>query len=348
MKEKEVIVDMLLSQPRSHYNLDRTKIMMRCPWCGDSRSNPNETNFNVRIPDDQVSQWLYICFRASCGKSGIINQDFLRMLGHDNYQANVYLARINKESRKNKKFNIKGKRAISNFPNSNDKLNMLKLKYVNDRLGLELTNIDLMKLKINTNLEELYKLNYLKIPERKSFYYSQLSSHTVGFISSYNDYLICRNVSNNEKIKRYTILDIFEDDKSEEKFKFYVIPTHIDILSQEPIVINICEGTFDILSIYYNTDIGKDYDNTVYVAVCGSSYHSTITHLIRQYGLTDIIINIFSDSNIKPSEYENIHNSVKIYCNTIRTNVFYNDFHGEKDFGISKDNIIVKKYASYK
>jgi hypothetical protein len=339
MKGKEQVLNILMEQlDRAHYNLDRTKIYARCPYCQDSRTNKSETNFNIRIPDDEDPRWLYICFRSSCGEKGVIDQNFMRMLSSDNYEANVYLNKVNRKGRKLKSFREKGRRLIENFPSPSDKLSLAKLKYINGRLGTSLKLNDLVKLKIHTHFETLYRYNDLKFPEKKASYYKKLSNHGIAFISAYNDYLIVRNATKNDKIKRYTVVDLFESEVSDaEKFKFYVIPTKVDVMTTEPIVINMAEGTFDILSVYFNIDVDKEYKNRIYASVSGSTYEKALTHLIRQYGLVDIIVNIFSDDNIEISVYQKICQRIQRYTNSIEMKVYYNDI--ADDFGVPKDQI---------
>jgi hypothetical protein len=344
MDGKDIVTNILLQQDHAKYNLDKTKIYFRCPFCGDSRTNRYETNFNVRIPTDDDPRWLYICFRATCGEHGSITPEFLRMLSHDNHQANVYLKKVNKNTKKKKSFREKGRRALESFPSPSDKVSMAKLKYLNDRLGLSLTIKDLVRLKISTDFGSLYKFNDLTFPEKKRKYYEKLSLHGLAFISAYNDYLIVRNATENQSIKRYTVLDIFEGDITDaDKFKFYVIPTQVNVMSTKPIVINLSEGSFDILSIYFNTEIDHKYKNRIYASVSGSSYEKTITHLIRQYGLVDIIVNIFSDDNIPIEDYEKLYRRIQRYTNSLVMKVYYNDAEKQKDFGVSKDKIKIRE-----
>lgn len=338
---KDIILDILLSQPHAKYNLDKTEIYLRCPFCGDSRSNRNETNFAVRIPDELNCKWPYICYRASCGAKGIITPDFLRMIGQDNFDANVYLNTVNRSILNSKKFKSKNKRNIVNFPVQEDRLSLAKLKYLNTRLGTNLNLRDLFKLKIHTDLKKLLFYNEVDIPLSKLKHYTDLANYGIAFISAYNDYLIVRNVTDSKKIKRYTNVDIFGNDVDGDKYKFYVVPTTIDIVSPEPTVINIAEGTFDVLSIYLNFDIDSKYDNHIYASISGSAYESTITHLIRQYGLVDIILNVFSDDNIKLDTYRNLCKRVSKYTNSLNMTVYYNSIG--KDFGVPRSKIKLQR-----
>jgi len=343
MDGKAVVLDILMNQlERAHYNLDKTKVYGRCPYCGDSRSNRSETNFNIRIPTDDDPRWLYICFRASCGQHGAITPEFLRMIGSDRHDANVYLNRINATARKAKRFKEKGRKAFVNFLSPNDKLSLAKLDYINGRLGTKLSLVDLMKLKIHTSLNMLLKSNEVVIPVKKERYYNDLSLYGICFISAYGDYVVVRNTTKSKKIGRYTMIDVFEGDMVDgEKFKFYIIPTKIDLMSPRPTVINMAEGGFDILSVYLNIEPRLSYENQIHVSVSGSSYERALIQLIRQYGLVDIAINFFSDDNIQLDVYQKICNRVRPYTNSLDARVIYNDLND--DFGVPKSQIKIRE-----
>jgi hypothetical protein len=261
------------------------------------------------------------------------------MLGSDNHQANVYLNKVNRLSKKEKRFRGKHKRELENFPSPVNKLTLAKLEYLNKRLGTSLSPADLLKLKIHLDFENLYKYNDLVFPEKRAWYYKKLSQTGIAFISAYNEYLTVRNTVAKSKSDRYTVVDVWEGDNSE-KHKFYVIPTKIDVLSPDPTVINMSEGSIDILSVFLNLDIGKEYDNRIYAAVSGSTYERALTHLIRQHGLTDIIVHIYSDDNINIEYFEELARRVSQYTNSMRLYVHYNT--KSDDFGVPREMIEIE------
>jgi|HigsolmetaAR203D_1030402.scaffolds.fasta_scaffold00719_17 hypothetical protein len=332
---------LLSSLEKSGFNTGKTEIVSICPFCNGGRKK--ERSFYVSIPTKEKPRFLYKCFRASCRQGqtkGYITPDFLRMLDCNNYEANIYLNSLNKQASKEKKFSRKLIRNIKNFPSPENKLSKAKLKYINDRLGLNLTFKDLYKLKIHTDMEELFEYNGITIPKNKEYYYRNLSDHGIGFISTYNDYIIIRNVTGTDKIRRYSIVDIFEDEDDIDKFKTYNIPTKIDILSPDPVELIMAEGTFDILSVYFNIEDEKEF-NRIYCSVSGSSYEKTINHYIRQYGLLDLIIKIYSDTGIELSYFEKIYKNIKRYTNSLEMFVYYNKKY--KDFGVSKKEIDIQE-----
>ena len=162
-----------------------------------------------------------------------------------------------------------------------------------------------------------------------------MSDYGVSFISTYNDYVIIRDASKNSKLKkRYTNIPIFG--KENTISKAYTIPSQIDLLSTEPIVINIAEGAFDILGVYYNTNYDKKYKNKLYIAACGSGIVNTLFQFIKQYGLLNCKINIFADSDVTIEKFEKLK-KLKPYLIKFDVNVYYNTL--SKDFGVPKKEI---------
>jgi hypothetical protein len=343
IKDDTVLIELLLQNLRiARFNIEKTEITSICPFCNGGRSK--DKSFYISIPTKEKPRFLYYCHRANCREHGYIKPQFLRMIDADNYEANVYLSKLNKTKFGEKKFKYKDSRYIKNFPSSNTKESKAKVKYLNDRLGLSLELKDLVKLKIHTDMKDLYSKNEVKFPEKKEKYYSLLSDYGLCFVSSYNDYIIVRNATDTEKIKRYTMIDIFEDDIDGDKFKTYNIPTRIDILSPDTIEINLAEGTFDILSVYFNITKGhKDSFNKIFCSVSGSTYEKILTHFIRQYGLLNIVVKIYSDSNVTLTYYESIYKKIRNYVNHIEMHVYYNTVEKEKDFGVSKDRIKIQE-----
>lgn len=334
---------LLSSLNKSGFNTDKSEIVAVCPYCGGGRKQ--ERTFYVSIPTKEKPRYLFRCFRASCrgGQTkGYVTPDFLRMIDCNNYEANIYLNGLNKEALKEKRFTQKGARNIKNFPSPDDKLSKAKLKYINDRLGIKLTFKDLYKLKIHTNMNELFKYNDVSIDKKKEYYYKNLSDHGIAFISTYNDYVTIRNATGTDKIKRYTIVDIFEAEDDIDKFKTYNIPTKIDLLSISPIELILTEGSFDILSVFFNIE-NEDYFNKIYCSVSGASYERIINHYIRQHGLLDLIIKIYSDSEVELSYYEKIYKSIKRYTNSLEMYVYYNRKEKQKDFGVPKSEIQIEE-----
>ena len=113
--------------------------------------------------------------------------------------------------------------------------------------------------------------------------------------------------------------------------KLYCIPGEIDILDPEPADINIAEGAFSILGAYLHTNLGRDHRNNLWLANCGSEYNNTLTHIVKQFGLLDVCLHIWSDSEIKVSKYERLVKDLRGHMNFVSVQVHYNT--KAEDFG---------------
>lgn len=337
------IINFLLDQPMARKSVSEKELTMRCPFCGDSTKSQMSTNFYISIDQESDSFLCYKCFRASCNVSGVVDQYFLERLGFSKYDCvrdlNSYMTQRNRSSKNNKKYKSKIRKELTNVINTKDSISDKKLAYINNRLGLSLSYEDIYRLKINLNLSDLLNINEIEIPNNKSYYYNNLSTYGVSFISTYNDYVIVRDISKGNKLhKRYTNINIF--DNYDNVTKAYSIPRKINLLSTEPTVINITEGAFDIIGVYYHLDIDREYENQLYLAVSGSGMYNTILHYIREYGLIDLKINIFSDSDVSRDKYSNLY-KLKKYLYNFNVTIYYNT--KSKDFGVRSDEIEIIK-----
>ena len=332
------LVEFLLLQPCAHISPSERELTFRCPFCGDSRSSSTTTSFSINIDPKSENFLRYQCFRASCLSKGVVNEEFLSMLGFSRYDNVSEIFKFN--NKKNKKIGgkyiSKHKKELLYCINDKNKVNDVKLKYINKRLDLDLTYNDLEDLKIILDFQNLIDYNKIQINDpKKQYYYDNLSKYGIAFISAYNDYVIVRDISKSNKLKRrYINVNIF--DNYENVTKMYCIPTTIDLLSREPTVINVAEGVFDIISIYKNFDIDREYDNQIFVAACGAGIINTIIHYIKQYGIIDAKINIFSDADVDIKKYKKIDN-IKKYLINPKITVYYNKLN--KDFGVTPNQI---------
>ena len=329
---------LLTTLNRSHIIPSGKELACACPFCGDSKSDQFATSFYINIDPTSEKFMQYHCFRAACNASGIINEEFLDNLGFTNRDCvkdlNMFFA--NRGISVGGKYRSKNSKSLVNVINTKNPLSEKKREYINKRLGLDLSYEDLYNLKINLNLMELLKLNEIKIPQDKSYYYSNLSDAGISFLSAYNDYVIVRDVTKSKRLKkRYTNVNIF--DSYDNVTKAYCIPADIDLLDPEPSIINISEGVFDILSVKYNMKHTK-HRNQIYLAACGSGIIKTLMSYIQQYGLLNCKINIYSDSDVSIDKYEKLE-YLKPYLKSPDITIHYNDMPGEKDFGVPKNRI---------
>lgn len=335
----EEIINFLLDQPMARKSVSEKELTMRCPFCGDSTKSQMSTNFYINIDKESDKFLCYKCFRASCNASGIVDQYFLERLGFSKYdcirELNSYMIQKNKSNKNIRRYKSKIRKELSNVINTKTELSDRKLSYINHRMGLNLSYKDIYDLKINLDLNYLLKINNIEIPKNKTYYYNKLSGYGVSFISTYNDYVIIRDISKSNKLhKRYTNINIF--DNYDNVTKSYSIPRKINLLSTEPTVLNITEGAFDIIGVYYHLDIDRNYENQIFAASSGSGIVNVILHYIREYGLIDLKINIFSDADVSIDMYKKLY-KLKKYLYNFDITIYYNSI--EKDFGVEKSKI---------
>lgn len=329
--------DALLSLPRAKRSISGSEISFRCPFCGDSKSDPYATSFSVNVDPESEKFGQYQCFRANCQTHGIINSEFMYMIGFNNYEAEKDISKFigGKSIKVDGVYKTRHKNELCNVINTYDEVSEVKRKYINKRLGLNLSYEDLYRFKINLDLLDLLKINDIDIPNKSMQYYRNLSDYGISFISAYNDYAIIRDISKSGKLKkRYTNISIFGSDKSISKA--YCIPTEFDLMCPEPTVINISEGAFDILGVYHHIKIDKKYNNKLYLAACGSGIVNTLFSYIQEYGIINCKINIFADSDVSIDKFNKVK-KLEPYLMKYDVNVFYNTM--SKDFGVPKNQI---------
>ena len=336
----EELVDFLKGQPLAKTSLNGKQVTFKCPYCHDLKS-ANSTNFSVSIDITDNKSMIYQCFRAECLARGRVDQDFLNLLGFDQYDVIMDLTKHNRKAVKlisgtNAAYKGKHKKAISNVVNTiDDKTNVIKLRYINNRLGLNLTYKDIYALKINLDCYHLLKFNQVNIPSNLDNLYKKYGDYGVSFISAYNDYVIIRDISKDGRLPhRYNNVNIFNN--YDDATKMYVIPTKIDLLSPERTVLNVSEGALDMLGVFHNLDIDREYKNQIHAAACGAGLTNVVMHYIREYGLTNIKINVFSDDDVKIKAYQSL-NRIKPYVDEFDVNIYYNTI--SKDYGVPKEMV---------
>lgn len=281
----------------------------------------------------------YKCFRADCGAKGVLTSRVLDMLGCRDMETMIELDNYNKTIRitKDQDFISKSKRSyqIVNVIRSDDET---KLQYLNKRLGIEFTPELLRRFKIQLSLYSFLDINFIKTLAFSKYRCDLLDEYAICFLSMYEDYLICRDITEKKLTgNRYTIYRASGRPKPNDT-KLYSIPTELDLLDPSPAEINVAEGTFSIIGAYLHCDgIGRSARNNIWLANCGSEYEKTVMHVVKQYGLVDAIIHIWSDSEIKIGKYEELYDRIHGRTNIHGMYVHYNT--KEEDFGYPANKI---------
>lgn len=324
--------------PGAKFASGKRAINFRCPFCGDS-SNPRSAHFYLLLNEN--SPIIYYCHRASCNATGILTHSLLMEWGIYDIKLSVELAKHNKTAltySENKKYVDKSVYNLSNNFILDNKLSRYKLDYINKRLGTNLSYNEILKRKIVLNLGDLLDSNKIYNYTRDNTIMKQLNDNFIGFISRDNAFLNMRNLEISKVYKsidkRYINYSIFN--KFDNSQKYYTIPAEIDLLNPNRIKLNIAEGPFDILSVFYN--LRNQEDHSIYSAIGGRGYLNLIKSFILNDNLSYIEIHLYIDNDIPHYIINNVKNFVSIY--NIPLFVHRNMKEGEKDFGVSKDRII--------
>lgn len=328
-----------IRQIRPLYRQSDTQYTIRCPLCGDSRRDRKKARFGIKIDvNDPTSPVLYNCF--NCGEGGLLTPTILKSLDINDMRLLSGMQAFNKKMIKsNKGFAPKGKKLEVTIPEVDETNpdNILKKKYIEDRLGVSLSFEELYQFKTVFRLGDFLmenKIDKLTIHPEKAL---DIHENYVGFLTVNNETVNARLVFNDRsKGKRYEKYSLFKDQLG--RLKFYSIPQVIDIMTRDTITINISEGVFDIYGVYFHVD--KEMKaNSLYLAACGAGYRTIIEHFIREGFICNVILNIYADIDQDLEIYRALKREYGIWFEAF--NVYTNDL--EKDFGVRADQIKLVK-----
>lgn len=342
---KLAFIDSLYGRGEYIRQVNDIQYRTRCPFCGDSKSNLNTGHLYIKINPDDNYPMVYHCFK--CEESGIVDDNLLLALNIGDINLKSNITTLNKTSDR-----IKGQKFLTDdeIINFNYKLPEVKdynkIKYIENRLGCNLSIEDIEKFKIITSLKDFLIYNNIKEITTENYIYHNIEKNYVGFLSFGGAYILFRDVTNTQQYKwiKYPVTNDSRGCKL-----FYSISNSIDIFTRDNININLSEGVLDILSAYKNLNYNKS--NDLDIAVCGKQY-LYVLNTLNSMGFigSNINLNIFSDNdevfnnkNNKPTNIEYfkklLHKNKYLYNST---NIYYNLI--DKDIGVAKDKIKLKKY----
>lgn len=323
--------------------VDSKEYVTRCPFCGDSVKSKNTGHLYIKISLDDDSPIQYHCFKCDAG--GIFKSSDLSLFGIINPDLEGSIDKMNKESR------ISSSRKINTpiIKYFDFKIPPIKRgnksRYIESRLGINLSDSDLEEMKFISSYTEFMRINHLQF--RCSEYITKmLDTCYVGFLSFGNSHILFRDITNTQKIRwlKYPITR-----ESKENRIFYSTQLSISKLTTEPININLAEGIMDILSVKHN--LGHNGDNDINIAVSGKSYDKILDFMIdNAFFGSNVTVNIYSDNDEKYNKKKNTipttmkwySDKIGIYKNLFKCiNIYYNILG--KDVGVPKDKIILNK-----
>lgn len=304
------------------------EIVLRCPFCGDSIKHSNKGHLYI---GESNLTFLYHCKRAECNATGIVNKSFLEALNISDISlfSDIQKHNLNIMTYVKKNNLCINKNAINNysFYNFNDfdlkYKNYNKLIYIQNRIYDEQIKKDIFSFDLNKyriilspkhfieffNLEnklnkfQLSKLNYI---DRVSIGFLNMNGSCISFRSIYTD-----------SDFRYTkfLLNNNTD--------VYSIKNDFDLNKCNPII-NISEGSFDIINIYYRLKDKFDFgESDIFLASNGADYRNKLEYISKYLGLVNFNIRIFRDNDksinsiMKQFNKSIFKNSIEIYHNTL-------------------------------
>ena len=279
--------------PTARYASGGKEILCRCFYCPDS-ADMSSAHFYIQIPQNKNQVSKFYCHK--CHTSGYVTHKVLIQWGIYDDSIASFLIDHNKHAMSNRKNNklyidtvnyyynpgfgeyTPGQNLYNDFINPDD-LSASKLRYINNRLGLNLSYQDIINMKLVLNLNDIIKRNNLT-PTRYPPIINDLDQNFMGFISLDNSFINMRRLVREGVVyknidKRYVNYSLHG--KSNNTERFYTIPKCIDLTQPRPIQLHIAEGPFDILSIYYNL---RNQSDDIYTSIAGSNYKGIIRYFI--------------------------------------------------------------------
>lgn len=326
----------LLKQKRA-YNVSVNGIQhyTRCPYCGDS-VNLNHGHLSIKIDRNTEDPMVYRCLK--CDAHGIVTESTLEDLDLlVNKEIIDSIKSINrKAARSGKIVNMEFERYF--VPRYHDTpLNRLKLQYVNQRLGTQLTYDDAKEYKIILNLFDFMSAN--EIDKIDGLYWQMmktLNSSYVGFLSCNNNRITFRDITGKNKFRYYKVL---LNEKNMNSDTFYSLPFKMPLIYTDDVHIHMAEGIFDIISIKENLPHNNAHD--IYFASCGFGGLVIIKYLIHHGINTGIHFHIYSDNDKTDYDHKRYLFNKHHYTEWIdKIYLHRNQFLGEKDYGVPSCNII--------
>ena len=312
------------------------QIRTRCPYCGDSRKNLRTGHLYIRINPNDNLPILYNCFK--CPAQGILKYEDLELLDINEPSFKSGMGVLNKTSDKmtHMSTEVPYKYFEYKIPENFVKY---KIEYLENRLGVEFTDEELINMRVITSLKDFLSLNNINTITCRPNMAKMVERNYVGFMSNNGAYILFRDITDKSDIRwyKYPITD-----ESKGQMSFYSIKSTIDLYSKDMITINLSEGIFDCLSISHN--LKYNTDNILNIAVCGKFYTKIIRYLFGM-GLvgSNIILNIFADRDgTEDTSIEYYRKILKKYSYLVGELIVYYNLLA-KVCGVMKEKILLQK-----
>lgn len=319
---------------------------IRCPFCGDSKSNPRAQKMYVGLNRKRNNVISFNCFK--CNSSGDVGLAFFRKLGisdpnvinsvmaYNNGRGGQALYDVSYQDMRANRTYYTTKNSEIPWRNNNKEYRD-KLEYINRRIGARLTPNDLYEYKIILNLKDYLEVNGINQITRTPDIVDQLSYGFLGFLSADSSYAILRRLIPESEVHpslrpRYVNYSITGGEYGS---KIYCIREGINPMYPNNICIS--EGGFDILSLHYN--IWYPFPNKIMFASCGKGVGTVLNYIIHRPGMNlfNTVVHAYIDNDITSRDYTRYISDLKSF--SVPYVIHNNGYPGEKDFGVPGNHI---------
>ena len=307
--EKQVVMDTIRESVPVFKKRTQIQYSIRCPYCGDSKKNINDSHCYIKWSTDESEPLLFKCFL--CNTSGIVDKRFMELLGVEKDLSSILDRQKYNKMRSLKQNNI-------NIVTGTPIMDSLQTRYIEHRLGQGFTFNDYNKFRIVWDIGNL--LPYISSERIKNTLPSNTNS--ISFLTDDKTVLLTRLFKDDGEI-RWKKVRLIPSDYGK---SYYMIETTLNLFTEDTITVNMAEGIIDILSVYKNFNDGE---NHIFLAVLGSDYLGAIEYItLRGLIGTNVIVKIYIDDDQNENfliqrlkRYKWLFKNIYVYRNLIDKDV---------------------------
>lgn len=318
--------------PNSQFAAGKKELVLRCPYCGHT-SSAGKKHMYIGLSKDKP--YMFNCFKCEAG--GLVNRTFLNLLDIRDEELIQAIDIHNKEMRLSRGNSYASNRirepqvAYDAFEVNYD-IYPDKVKYINGRLGTNLSVSEMMNMKIIFDFS-FFKRQIMRYLGATESDFERIQRDYVGFLSVNNTSLSMRCIRQTDSKYRYLICKLDDRDIYN---KAFCIPSSIPYTSDR-IMVHIAEGQFDIISIYNNM---TNRSTGIYFAAAGNKYSAILKYILSK-GIMYMDIHLYFDNDqageIAKRQIEYfIKNNIAFFRGS---RVFAHVNQADKDYGVSIDKI---------
>ena len=291
--------------PDAKLNGAGTWIRINCPLCIQEGRGDDDYHMYISLGYNGQAPYVH-CFKDTNHRFLLNSENLAKLTTRTELIDENLFNTINDSNKKQFKQNRYKLSKENTYNISSPRLNTndyieVKRMYVNKRLGLNLSVEEMIQNKIIFSIQDLLIYNNINKLTRSEKAIELFDQYFVGFLTNTNGFIILRNMVYGKKElpefinERYTFYSVIEN----ADYGYYTIPTVCDL--HKHIDIHIAEGTFDILSVFYNLRNANRVNN-VYASIGGNAYVNIIKNFfLCNIGIINATFYIYIDNNISSS-----------------------------------------------